>query len=100
MTASSTLRGKNSTPLARLIEMITRLTLPNVIGDDQPRANETQQLCQQWVPIRQEQGLNVNNVRVQTVPEGGGYSPPRQRYQPNDNNDWVQFDPDGGEFTY
>ncbi len=84
MTASSTLRGEDSAPLARLTETITRLT-PNFIRDT-PRVNKTQQPCPQRVPNRQGQGPNVNNVRVQTEPKTGGFGPPLQRHQPNENN--------------
>ncbi len=93
MAASSTLCGKNNTPLARLTETIRTLTAPNFIGDDQSCANETQQPHQQ---PRQERGSNVNNVWIQTGPEAGGFSPPCQRRQRNGNNVQIQFNPEGG----
>ncbi len=80
MIASSTLRGED---------------LPNIIGDDQPHANETQQPRPQRVPNRQGQGLNVNNVWVQIEPEGEDLEQPCQGCRPNVNNVWVQVKPEG-----
>ena len=93
-----------------MTDTINRLTSPNVINDDQSRANRTQQPRQECVPnennvrvpvqTRQERGSNVNNVRVQTEPEAGGSSPPCQRCQSNENNVRIQFDPEGRDIIY